>query len=140
MSLEKDITEVRRLVEQDEPVFKAASPEQIDKRRTEADKKHIAWVRSLPRVKLYALCSDQMDAWVDKNVGEFYYDDENDGYFDDAGVEVTRDDIRDEYAEANSVSMHGSCEIFDRESLESLGKSINDVLMVAPLPPGRNRP
>jgi hypothetical protein len=32
MSLEKDITEIKQLVEQDEPIFKAASPEELKNR------------------------------------------------------------------------------------------------------------
>ena len=127
MSLEKDVTNIKQIVEQGE-LFKPATPENLSKRKEDREKNMSDWIRSLPKEKLYAMVSDQLDTWVDGLIGEFYYDEADDVYYDNTGKEVSRESLGDDYQQDN-LSMGESVSIVTREWLISLMNSIQQAVM-----------
>ena len=132
MSLEKDISNIKIFVEKDE-LFKAASEENLSNREEEVAKNKLAYINTLPKARLFALISDQIDTQIEEEPGKFRYDVEEDKYYDETGKEWTRAGLESEYRE-DHLSFGQNVTIVGRSWLENFARDIYNVINHAGTP------
>lgn len=125
------IQEAIQYLREQEEIFQPADPDEVKKRKVaaraasrEQGRKDIS--PDFDKVKLFYVMRDQTDTWAEP-AGEFWYDDGDGVYRDDAGYEVDTDEMALEYYEDNFSTMVG-VEVVEEGELRRLRDSLNDVL------------